>query len=119
MYANIGNSTRFNPYLSLHMIGFETKKLSPAEAAYRKLMAAVERGRFYVPERIIFNDPATIAFWPDGTKTVVKCQDGEPFDPEKGIAMAILKKIYGGGKYNDMLRKLIEEASTCNEQKKS
>ena len=63
------------------------------------------------PTRVIFNGPATIAFWPDGTKTIVKCQDGEPFDPEKGIAMAILKKLYGGGKYNNMLNTLIKNAT--------
>lgn len=26
-------------------------------------------------ERVIFNAPATIVFWNDGTKTVVKCQE--------------------------------------------
>lgn len=25
-------------------------------------------------KNVIFNDPATIVFWKDGTKTVVKCQ---------------------------------------------
>ena len=38
---------------------------------------------------VIFNDPATIVFWEDGGKTVVQCQNGEEFDPEKGLAMAI------------------------------
>ena len=44
---------------------------------------------------VIFNDPATIVIWLDGSKTVVKCQDGEAFDPEKGLAMAISKKALG------------------------
>lgn len=44
---------------------------------------------------VIFNDPATIVFWVDGSKTVVKCQKGETFDPEKGLAMAISKKVLG------------------------
>lgn len=44
---------------------------------------------------VIFNDPATIVFWTDGSKTVVKCQKGETFDPEKGLAMAISKKVLG------------------------
>lgn len=47
---------------------------------------------------IIFNPPATIVFWSDGTKTVVKA-DGEAYDPEKGIAMAISKKLMGDNKY--------------------
>ena len=40
-------------------------------------------------KKVIFNDPATIVFWKDGTKTVVKRQEGAKFDPEKGLAMAI------------------------------
>ena len=54
-------------------------------------------GSLRIPEikNVIFNDPATIVFWEDGTKTVVKCQDGDKFDPEKGLTMAIAKKAYG------------------------
>ena len=57
-------------------------------------------------KNVIFNDPATIVFWDDGTKTVVKCQPGDSFDPEKGLAMAITKKAYGNkGSYCNQLRK--------------
>ena len=62
----------------------------------------------HIPEikNVIFNDPATIVFWEDGTKTVVKCQDGDEFDPEKGLAMAIAKKAYGNkGSYCNKLKK--------------
>lgn len=53
-----------------------------------------------------FNDPATIVFWVDGTKTVVKCQDDDIFDPEKGLAMAITKKALGNkGNYCNVFRK--------------
>lgn len=53
-----------------------------------------------------FNDPATIVFWADGTKTIVKCQDGDIFDPEKGLAMAITKKALGNkGNYCNELKK--------------
>lgn len=46
-------------------------------------------------EKVIFNKPATIVFWEDGTKTVVKCGKRDTFDYEKGIAMAITKKVFG------------------------
>ena len=65
-------------------------------------------GSLHIPEikNVIFNDPATIVFWEDGTKTVVKCQDGDEFDPEKGLAMAIAKKAYGNkGSYCNKLKK--------------
>ena len=60
-----------------------------------------------VPEikRVIFHEPATIVFWNDGTKTVVKCMEGELFDEEKGIAMAFMKKLYGKGYMNKMEEK--------------
>ena len=47
-------------------------------------------------ERVIFNPPATIVLWKDGTKTVVKVHN-EEFDKEKGLAMAILRSEYGAG----------------------
>ena len=59
--------------------------------------------------KVIFNDPATIVIWSDGTKTVVKCDERDEFDPEKGLAMAICKKHFGGGSYNDIFKKWIPE----------
>ena len=46
-------------------------------------------------KKVIFNKPATIVYWADGAKTVVKCADFDIFDPEKGLAMAICKRVYG------------------------
>lgn len=61
-----------------------------------------------VVDRAIFNDPATIVFWKDGTKTVVKAQKGETYDPEKGLAMAFSKKMFGNeGSYYDQFTKLL------------
>lgn len=50
-----------------------------------------------VPEirKVIYNPPATIILWEDGTKTVVKCCETDIYDPEKGFAMAIIKKLCG------------------------
>ena len=45
------------------------------------------------PKRIIRNGPALIVFWNDGTKTVVKCHD-EEFDYEKGLAMALARRLW-------------------------
>ena len=57
-----------------------------------------------------FNDPATIVFWSDGTKTVVKTQDDEPFDPEKGLAMAMVKKFLGNkGSYFNEISKWVDK----------
>ena len=79
-------------------------------------------GSLCIPEikNVIFNDPATIVFWDDGTKTVVKCQDGDEFDPEKGLAMAIVKKAYGNkGSYCNKMKKWLpkEEPVTIDSDK--
>ena len=63
-----------------------------------------------VPEikNVIFNDPATIVLWEDNTKTIVKCQDGDLFDPEKGLAMCITKKALGNkSNFNNIFKKWI------------
>ena len=76
----------------------------------------MSRNRTYKPEitRVIFNDPATIVFWSDGTKTVVKCDERDEFDPEKGLAMAIAKKSLGNNyKYYEVFEKFIPRAPTC------
>lgn len=56
-------------------------------------------------DRIIFNDPATIVFWKDGTKTVVKCQEDQTFNPYFGFCAAIAKKLYGS---NSRLNRIVE-----------
>ena len=56
-------------------------------------------------KKVKFNPPATIVFWTDNTKTVVKCQ-GEDYDPEKGLAMCISKKMLGDkGNYYEVFKK--------------
>ena len=67
-----------------------------------------------IPEikNVIFNDPATIVFWDDGTKTVVKKQKEDKkkkFDKEKGLAMAIAKKALSNeGNYFNEIKKWVE-----------
>lgn len=61
-------------------------------------------------DHVIFSGPATIVFWGDGTKTVVKCTDGDHYTYDVGIAMATLKKIFGPdySKYRNTVRKKIK-----------
>ena len=46
------------------------------------------------PERIIYNERATICYWKDGTKTVVKATDDDHMTHEHGVAMAIVRKLF-------------------------
>lgn len=66
-------------------------------------------GDFASIKQVIFNDPATIVVWFDDVKTVVKCQEGDTFDKEKGLAMAICKRLYGNeSNFNNMIKKWTE-----------
>ena len=61
-------------------------------------------------EKVIFNDPAIIVFWDDGTKTVVKCQKGDTFNKETGLALCCAKKLLGNkGSFNKEFKKWIKE----------
>ena len=62
-------------------------------------------------KNVIFNPPATIIYWSDNTKTVVKCSPNDVFDPEKGMAMAIAKRCAGNnGKYYKEIRRWTEKS---------
>ena len=68
-------------------------------------------------KNVIYNDPATIAFWSDGTKTVVKAQPGDIFDPEKGLAMVIAKKACGNtGNYYNGFKDWLPKEPVGNEE---
>ena len=73
------------------------------EAAERSYYMHYDIRRFI--KKVKFNPPATIVFWTDNTKTVVKCK-GEDYDPEKGLAMCICKKVLGDkGNYYEVFKK--------------
>ena len=49
------------------------------------------------------NKGATVVIWTDGTKTKVKCQDNEPYDYEKGIALCFMKRAFANRScFNDV-----------------
>lgn len=61
-------------------------------------------------KKIIFNNPATIVYWEDGTKTIVKCGSGDTWDKEKGLAMCFVKKLLGNkGNFNEKIKKYVKE----------
>lgn len=48
-----------------------------------------------VPKKIIYNGPATVVFWTDGTKTVVKKAKGQRDDKYSAFCSALAIKLYG------------------------
>lgn len=91
------------------MIEVKTERMNINDDEITYIKEALNRKKSPI-ENVIFNDPATIVFWADGTKTVVKAHD-EKYDPEKGLAMAIAKKHLGnqGNYYNTFSKWLPNE----------
>lgn len=78
-------------------------------------LAGIDRGFI---KNVVFNDPATIVEWKDGSKTVVKTQDGEHYDPEKGLAMAISKKAMGNKRdYYHVFKHYLKKVSKDTKKK--
>lgn len=63
-------------------------------------------------KKVIYNPPATIILWDDGTKSVAKTQNGEFYDAEKGLAMAFMRKFLNNKNYH----KYLEEAQEYEAQ---
>lgn len=67
------------------------------------------RGEF-TPKRILRHGPATIVFWGDGTKTVVKRAPDEPDNEYAAFTAALAIKIFGSNsKLKKIVKKLTEE----------
>ena len=59
----------------------------------------------FAPKEIIYNDAATIVYWTDGTKTVVKCNENDEYSEYAGFVAAVAKKMYGGA---NVINRLID-----------
>lgn len=57
---------------------------------------------FYI-DKVIYNDPATIVIWSDGTKTVSKTHAGDVYSPEVGLVLCVLKKLSGSTRVHDLI----------------
>lgn len=61
-------------------------------------------------KNVYFNDPVTVVIWSDGSKTIVRCQPGDTYSKETGLALCIAKKFLGNkGNFNKVFKKWIHE----------
>ena len=58
-------------------------------------------------KNVIFNNPATIIEWFDGTKTIVKCDKNDKYDKATGLALCICKYIMGSGEFHKEFNKWV------------
>ena len=66
------------------------------------------------PKRIIHSGPATIVFWEDGTKTVVKLSENDIYDEYDAFTAALAIKIFGS---NSAVKKLIKNVTEYTNEK--
>lgn len=64
------------------------------------------------PKKIIYSKNATIVFWQDGSKTIVKREKGVKDDKYSAVCAALAKKTYGS---NSHFKKLIKDAENAKE----
>ena len=83
---------------------------SPRDRDDRLITVLLNDNKNYSIKKVIFNDPLTIVLWNNGDKTIVKCQEGDIYDKEKGLAMAICKYVYGNkSRYNKVFKTWLPE----------
>lgn len=49
----------------------------------------------FTPKKLIYSGGKTIVIWPDNSKTIVSCGDGDQYDEYAGFCAALAKKIFG------------------------
>lgn len=71
----------------------------------------IKKDSVYI-KNVIYNDPATIVFWSDGTKTISKCRKPDVYSPETGLVICCMKKLVG----SSSVAKLLKDWIPYNEQ---
>lgn len=66
-------------------------------------------------KKVLYNNPATIVFWSDGTQTRNICPPDTPYSSDAGLAFCMLKKLMGG---NEMAKLFNDwELKDCHNDK--
>ena len=53
-------------------------------------------------KKVIYNDPATIVYFSDGSKSVVKRHPDDEYDEEKGFLLCLAKRLLGDDFHNSL-----------------
>ena len=102
--------------------GGKINRLQKALANWRRMLTPFSTKQFKGPvfDKIVFSGNATILIDTYGKKekTVVKCQEGEPYDPEKALLTALFIREYGKNAYHDLMDICHETYVECGEPNK-
>ena len=63
-------------------------------------------------KKVILNGDVTVVLWNDGTKTIVRRDKNDVYDPEKAILACMAKKLYENtGIFNEVIEDTMEKRS--------
>lgn len=74
-----------------------------------------DMNKSFAVKKIIYSYPATIVFWEDGTKTIVKCSQDDEYSEYYGFLAALAKKVYGNP---TRVRKIIERYADIDDHER-
>lgn len=100
--------------------GGKINRLQKALIKWRHMLAPFSTKQFNGPsfDRILFHGRATVLLSDKNDKTVVKCMDGESYDPEKALLTALFIREYGKNAYHDLMDICHETYVECGEPNK-
>jgi hypothetical protein len=101
-------TTTYDPFGSFGIVGKIADDI--LKCADKELNYLLNVAPYFRIKKVIFNNPATIVYWSDGDKTVVKCGKDDTYSEETGLALCFMKKALGNkGNYNNTFKKYIKE----------
>ena len=65
-------------------------------------------------QKVRFNNPATIVWFSDGSKTTAVASHGDKYDKEVGLGICILKRVLGNKEYRKIIDEWVNEAKRLN-----
>lgn len=128
MIFNIGAATEYFKAIGLNLDAYQTTqeygtipqvvfRCSPLFNPYKPCDEPIKKRNAnpYLPLRIVKNGVATIVFWQDGTKTVVKRGSDETESDYAAFTAALGIKIFGS---NSALKRIVSRAEVQLPKKK-
>lgn len=85
-----------------------TDRIDSVSKAYESIVRAL------AIDHIFYDDIATVVFWKDGTKTIVKCPEGTPYDEYTAFCVAVAKKFYGT---NSAIKRVIKKKARYSKKR--
>ena len=110
------NYSNYSNMIQIYVHDYKNRITKDAKDAVNSIYGFYGRNRFDI-KKVYFKDPVTVVLWEDGSKTIVKRDERDTYDPEKALAMAFAKKALGNkGNYYNVFKKWIPEKHDSNSE---